>query len=111
MTKRELEAEVERLRDEVAFLRAQQAAHVCAQPQMPVFPAPGCTCGTSMGCQAHPYPKPTIFCRPYQSTFGAAGVPQTVMVKPGQEYTVTGMFLAAGCAAAAPQILTFNVPA
>jgi hypothetical protein len=88
MTKRELEAEVERLRDEVATLRAQKIAHVCVPPQVPAVPPPPaqCTCGTSLRCQQH-FPS-------------------------GWDHSIwVTAYPAIGCAAGVPQVYTFNVPA
>jgi len=103
-----LRAEVAGLRAEVAFLRSQQSAHVC-----PTWPQPiPCTCGQSQGCQAHPFPKPTVFC--WQPAAGAAApVGTSYWLNTVGATTTTVQFnspMANACAGPQP-MLTFNVPA
>ena len=101
----ELRAEVERLRTEVAVLRA-------AQPAQQVWPAPGCNCGTSLPGQVHPYPKATILGMPQNYWTGCAGgLGQTYVVNPGagaEPVTVQWSYNT-GCAAPAAPVI-FNWP-
>lgn len=114
MTKRELEAEVGRLRNEVAFLRSQQVAHVC--PQWPVnltwpYPPPAqpqCTCGTSVRCMRH---FPSDWGHNIWVNAGcAAGVQQTYVVEPSG-LPLTFWSDTAGWAGGIAQTFTVNVPA
>lgn len=113
MTKRELEAEVERLRAELVAVRAQQAAHVCISPS--------CTClGTALPsrCPVHSWQGNGWVSPPnwgWQNNVcaGAAGY-NPVLTFPwnngaAQPYISIDM-APAGCAAgAAPQLQTFMV--
>ena len=107
-TKRQLEAEVERLRGEVALLRAQQAAHVCMLSYGPSARGPQCTCGTTVRCLKHFAADWTGWIYAGNVCAGAAGVPQTLAIKSGD---FTWLNPAAAGAAGVPQVFTFNVPA
>ena len=103
MTKRELAAEVERLRTEVALLREVQAAHVC--------PSLACTCGSTAMPTACPRHGTVWINNPVNLCGAAAGVPTTYILEPSN--LPLTFWQNAGCAGAAgvPQIMTFNVPA
>jgi ribosomal protein L37AE/L43A len=79
-----LEAEVEHLRAEVALLRRQQVAHVCAQPQVPVQAWQNTACAAPFAGQTYTVniPATAVSSQVYGNTLcaGAAGVPSAYIV-------------------------------
>lgn len=79
-----LRTEVEELRAEVARLRSQQAAHVCAQPQVPDFyqtAVPGCAgAPTIFTIPANAGAQPFLYQQGFANTACAAPAPTSTFL-------------------------------